>query len=181
MSTKRAVVVAMSGGLDSSVTAMLMKQRGHHVIGVFMSNWDRADEAGSENEICPNDQDYEDAREVCDRLGIRELLKVSFQKEYWNDVFTPYVEDYANGLLTPNPDVDCNRHVKFNYLRHYVNAHIGTAPVHFPIVTTLIRMRRISCRRTHHRHGSLCEGRCAAPAGREGSRPAARPAPLVAG
>lgn len=118
-------VVAMSGGLDSSVTAMLLKQQGRHVIGVFMSNWDRADEAGSENEVCPNDQDFEDVQEVCDRLDIKELHRVSFQKEYWNDVFSPYVEDFATGLRTPNPDVDCNRYVKFDHLRRFINKNIG--------------------------------------------------------
>lgn len=122
---KRPIVVAMSGGLDSSVSAMLLRQQGHRVIGVFMDNWDRADEAGSENTICPTDKDYEDVQEVCGRLHITELHRVSFRKQYWNEVFTPYIEDYSTGLLTPNPDVDCNRHIKFDYLRRYINENIG--------------------------------------------------------
>lgn len=119
------VVVAMSGGLDSSVTAMLLKQRGLDVIGVFMSNWNRMDEEGSETKVCPSDQDYADVQEVCAKLRIGELHFASFQKEYWNDVFTPCIDDFSTGLLTPNPDVDCNRHIKFDYLRRYINEHIG--------------------------------------------------------
>lgn len=62
---------------------------------------------------------------MCDRLGIKELYHVSFQKEYWSRVFTPFLEEYSTALETPNPDVGCNRHIKFDVLRQYVNEKIG--------------------------------------------------------
>jgi tRNA U34 2-thiouridine synthase MnmA/TrmU len=123
--TVSTVVVALSGGLDSSVAALLLRRQGHRVVGVFMSNWDRADEAGSAGGVCPADADYQDVQEVCRRLGITELHRVSFQRQYWTDVFEPFIEGYAGGAQTPNPDVDCNRYIKFDILRKYVNEHIG--------------------------------------------------------
>ena len=107
------VAMAMSGGIDSSVGAMLLQEQGHDVRGVFMRNWDRSDEEGANT--CPIDQDYEDAREVCERLKIP-LYEVSFAKEYWTEVFAPLLADYQSGIRTPNPDVSCNRAIKFNRL-----------------------------------------------------------------
>jgi tRNA-uridine 2-sulfurtransferase len=104
---KARVVVGMSGGVDSSVAAYLLKQQGYEVIGVFMKNWDDTDEYG----VCSADRDYEDVRRVCDHIGIP-YYTVNFEKEYWDRVFTYFLDEYAKGR-TPNPDVLCNKEVKF--------------------------------------------------------------------
>ena len=102
------VVVGMSGGVDSSVAAMLMKQAGHEVIGVFMKNWEEKDESG----VCTSEKDWSDARAVCERLDIP-YYSVNFAQQYWDRVFTHFLEEYRRGR-TPNPDVLCNREIKFN-------------------------------------------------------------------
>ena len=101
------VVVGMSGGVDSSVAALLLKQAGHDVVGVFMKNWEEEDENG----VCPAEQDFRDVRSVCDRIGIP-YYSVNFAREYWDRVFTLFLEEYRRGR-TPNPDVLCNREIKF--------------------------------------------------------------------
>ncbi|XID95475.1 tRNA 2-thiouridine(34) synthase MnmA [Paenibacillaceae bacterium WGS1546] len=105
--SKVRVVVGMSGGVDSSVTALLLKRQGFDVIGVFMKNWDDTDEFG----VCTAEEDAEDVRRVCDQIGIP-YYTVNFEKEYYAKVFEYFLEEYRRGR-TPNPDVMCNREIKF--------------------------------------------------------------------
>jgi tRNA-uridine 2-sulfurtransferase len=107
------VVVGMSGGVDSSVAAYLLKQQGYDVIGVFMKNWDDTDEFG----VCTATEDYEDVIRVCNQIGIP-YYAVNFEKEYWDKVFTYFLDEYKAGR-TPNPDVMCNKEIKFKaFLEH---------------------------------------------------------------
>lgn len=101
------VVVGMSGGVDSSVAALLLKRQGYDVIGVFMKNWDDTDEYG----VCTADEDYADVRRVCHQIGIP-YYTVNFEKEYWDKVFTYFLDEYRKGR-TPNPDIVCNKEIKF--------------------------------------------------------------------
>lgn len=101
------VIVGMSGGVDSSVTALLLKQQGYDVIGVFMKNWDDTDEFG----VCTAEVDFQDVRRVCDHIGIP-YYTVNFEKEYMEKVFEYFLDEYRHGR-TPNPDVMCNREIKF--------------------------------------------------------------------
>lgn len=107
------VIIGMSGGVDSSVAALLLKEEGYNVIGIFMKNWDESDEFG----YCTATEDYEDVRRVCDQIGIP-YYTVNFEKEYWDKVFTYFLEEYKKGR-TPNPDVMCNKEIKFKaFLQH---------------------------------------------------------------
>ena len=112
------VVVGMSGGVDSSVAAIILKQQGYEVIGLFMRNWDSSlnnDYLGNpnlNNNICPQEQDYNDAKEVCKKLDIP-LYRIDFVKEYWDNVFTYFLEELKKGR-TPNPDIMCNKYIKFD-------------------------------------------------------------------
>ena len=112
------VVVGMSGGVDSSVAAILLKKQGYEVIGLFMRNWDSSlnnDYLGNpnlNNNICPQEQDYNDALEVCKKLDIP-LHRVDFVKEYWDNVFTYFLNELKCGR-TPNPDIMCNKYIKFD-------------------------------------------------------------------
>ncbi|WP_143188011.1 tRNA 2-thiouridine(34) synthase MnmA [Thermoactinomyces sp. DSM 45891] len=101
------VVVGMSGGVDSSVTAWLLKQQGYDVIGLFMKNWDDTDEFGH----CTATEDYEDVRRVATQIGIP-YYSVNFEKEYQEKVFSYFLDEYRKGR-TPNPDIMCNREIKF--------------------------------------------------------------------
>lgn len=103
------VIVGMSGGVDSSVSAMLLKQAGYKVEGLFMKNWE---EDPGMDDNCSADQDFIDAQAVCLKLGIR-LHTANFATEYWDNVFTYFLEEYEAGR-TPNPDILCNREIKFN-------------------------------------------------------------------
>lgn len=112
------VVIGMSGGVDSSVAAIKLKEQGYDVIGLFMRNWDSlADgeyntiQTTSEG-ICPQEKDYNDAKAVCDKLGIP-LHRKDFIKEYWNYVFTHFLDELKKGR-TPNPDIMCNKYIKFD-------------------------------------------------------------------
>ncbi|XP_054720931.1 mitochondrial tRNA-specific 2-thiouridylase 1-like [Uloborus diversus] len=114
--TFKSIACAISGGVDSSVAALLLKEQGYKVLGVFMRNWDIADETGH----CQADQDKEDASFVCNKLGIP-LIEVNFVKEYWNNVFSCFLQDYKKGM-TPNPDILCNKKIKFDaFLKFAVN------------------------------------------------------------
>ncbi len=101
------IVVGMSGGVDSSVAALLLKKQGYDVIGVFMKNWDEKDENG----VCTSAADWEDVQAVCDRIDVP-YYAVEFQKEYQERVFAYFLSEYQKGR-TPNPDVLCNREIKF--------------------------------------------------------------------
>lgn len=104
---KERVVVGMSGGVDSSVAALLLKQADYDVVGVFMKNWDDTDESG----VCTAELDYDDVRRVCDQIDIP-YYTVNFEQEYWDKVFVYFLEEYKRGR-TPNPDVMCNKEIKF--------------------------------------------------------------------
>lgn len=104
---KQTVIVGMSGGVDSSVAAYLLKQQGYHVIGLFMKNWD---EEGADG-VCPAAEDFEDVVAVCTQLDIP-YYSVNFVQEYWDHVFSACLKDYEQGH-TPNPDILCNREIKF--------------------------------------------------------------------
>jgi len=107
------VVVGMSGGVDSSVAALLLKEQGYEVIGIFMKNWDDTDENG----VCTATEDYNDVIRVCNQVGIP-YYAVNFEKQYWDKVFTYFLDEYKAGR-TPNPDVMCNKEIKFKaFLEH---------------------------------------------------------------
>ena len=107
------VVVGMSGGVDSSVTALLLKGQGYDVVGIFMKNWDDTDENG----VCTATEDYDDVIRVCNQLNIP-YYAVNFEQEYWDRVFTYFLDEYKVGR-TPNPDVMCNKEIKFKaFLDH---------------------------------------------------------------
>ncbi|OWZ01843.1 TRNA (5-methylaminomethyl-2-thiouridylate)-methyltransferase [Phytophthora megakarya] len=105
----------MSGGVDSSVAALLLKRQGFHITGVYMKNWDPSDEEGES--ACPVDSEYLDVQKVCEQLGI-EAQMVNLVQSYWNQVFAPCLEGYEEGL-TPNPDILCNREIKFKAFTEY--------------------------------------------------------------
>lgn len=108
--SKKTVVVGMSGGVDSSVTALLLKNQGYQVIGMFMKNWEEKDEHG----ICKASHEFEDVVRVCEQLDIP-YYSVNFVKEYWDNVFTEFLNEFKLGN-TPNPDILCNREIKFKVL-----------------------------------------------------------------
>jgi tRNA-specific 2-thiouridylase len=107
------IIVGMSGGVDSSVTALLLKEQGHYVEGVFMKNWEEDDT----DTYCPASRDMADAQAVCDQLGI-ELKRINFSAEYWERVFTYFLTEYRAGR-TPNPDILCNKEIKFKAFLEY--------------------------------------------------------------
>jgi tRNA-specific 2-thiouridylase len=110
--TNKKVVVGMSGGVDSSVAAYLLKEKGYKVTGLFMQNWQN--EPG---EKCTSEIDFKDASSVCDRLEIP-LHKANFSDDYWNNVFEEFLNEYKLGR-TPNPDILCNREIKFKSFLNY--------------------------------------------------------------
>ena len=101
------VIVGLSGGVDSSVAALLLKEQGYEVIGLFLRNWKEEDECGR----CTADEDYGDVRRVADKLGV-DYYAEDFSEAYLERVFRGFVEEYEKGR-TPNPDVLCNREIKF--------------------------------------------------------------------
>lgn len=110
MKPKLTVVIGMSGGVDSSVSALLLKQQGYHVIGMFMKNWEEQDESGT----CTSTKDYEDVARVCEQIKIP-YYTVNFAKEYKEQVFAHFLHEFKAGH-TPNPDILCNREIKFKVL-----------------------------------------------------------------
>ena len=113
ISPKSTVVVGMSGGVDSSVTAALLQEMGFSVIGLFMKNWEEQDESG----ICTTQADQEDVVRVCDTLKIPHYT-VNFAEEYKKEVFDHFLRELKKGR-TPNPDILCNREIKFKHLLNY--------------------------------------------------------------
>jgi len=110
------IVVAMSGGVDSSVTAWLLNKKGYNVEGIFMKNWEEDDD--HYNGYCAASKDLKDAQVVCDSIGIL-LHKINFAEEYWNNVFKKFINLLKTGI-TPNPDVLCNKEIKFKELLNFV-------------------------------------------------------------
>ena len=122
---KKKVILGLSGGVDSSVAAIKLLEEGYEVIGVFMRNWDSAtnnDFLGNpdfNSDVCPQEKDYQDAMKVAEKLGI-ELKRVDFIEEYWEYVFKYFLAEYAAGR-TPNPDLMCNKEIKFKAFLDYAN------------------------------------------------------------
>lgn len=113
------VVVGMSGGVDSSVSAYLLQQQGYQVSGLFMKNWEEDDN----EEYCSAATDLADAQAVCDKLGI-ELNTVNFAAEYWDNVFEHFLKEYQAGR-TPNPDILCNKEIKFKAFLEFAAEDLG--------------------------------------------------------
>jgi len=120
---KKTVVVGLSGGVDSSVAAVLLKEQGYNVIGLFMRNWDSStnnDVLGNpelDDEMCSQEVDYQDAEKVAKKIGIP-IHRVDFIEEYWENVFTYFLDEYKKGR-TPNPDILCNKYIKFDAFIEY--------------------------------------------------------------
>ena len=117
--SQKKVIVGMSGGVDSSVSAYLLQQQGYQVTGLFMKNWEEDDDT----EYCSAAADLADAQAVCDKLGI-ELLTINFAAEYWDNVFAHFLEQYKAGR-TPNPDILCNKEIKFKAFLEYAAEDLG--------------------------------------------------------
>ncbi len=113
------IIVGMSGGVDSSVTALKLLEQGHQVTGLFMKNWEEDDGT----EFCTAMEDLADAQQVSDKLGI-ELKTVNFASEYWDEVFEVFLSEFKAGR-TPNPDILCNKHVKFKAFLNYAIEDLG--------------------------------------------------------
>ena len=114
--SKQKVILGLSGGVDSSVSAFLLKEAGFEVEALFMKNWEEDDYPG----YCAAAADLKDAEQVCDQLQIK-LHTVNFSKEYWDSVFQIFLNEYAQGI-TPNPDVLCNKEIKFKaFFNHALN------------------------------------------------------------
>lgn len=112
------VVVGMSGGVDSAVSAYLLDKEGYEVVCLFMKNWDsniNGDVEGVTDDVCPQELDYIDAKKVCDYLGLP-LYRVDFIKEYWDNVFSYFLSELKKGR-TPNPDIMCNKYIKFDVFK----------------------------------------------------------------
>ena len=116
MKNKRKVIVGMSGGVDSSVAALILKNQGYAVEGLFMKNWDEDDDT----DYCTAKEDLKDAKNVCDKIGIK-LNTANFAPEYWDNVFEEFLSEFDRGR-TPNPDILCNREIKFKVFRDYAQS-----------------------------------------------------------
>ncbi len=117
---KEKIVLGISGGVDSSVAALLLQKDGYDVHGVFMKNWD------DKHAICSAEDDYADAVSVCKKLDIS-LKKIDYTDEYKDKVFKQFLDDHINGF-TPNPDVLCNKEIKFEVFQNYAQ-EIGATKI----------------------------------------------------
>lgn len=125
LSSKKHVVCAISGGVDSAVTAYMLLKEGYRVSGIFMKNWDTQNESlEASTNTCSLIKDKEDARYVCEKLNIP-FFYVDFSKFYWNRVFSEFLNEYENGL-TPNPDILCNKYIKFPMLLEYCKKNMDS-------------------------------------------------------
>jgi len=113
------VIVGMSGGVDSSVSAHLLIQQGYQVEGLFMKNWEEDDT----DEYCAAADDLKDAQQVCEKLGIK-LHTINFATEYWDNVFEYFLAEYKAGR-TPNPDIMCNKEIKFKAFLEFACEDLG--------------------------------------------------------
>ena len=113
------VICGMSGGVDSSVSAFILQQQGYQVEGLFMKNWEEDDDT----DYCTAAADLADAQAVCDKLGIK-LHKINFAAEYWDNVFEHFLNEYKAGR-TPNPDILCNKEIKFKAFLEYAAEDLG--------------------------------------------------------
>ncbi|WKE67242.1 tRNA 2-thiouridine(34) synthase MnmA [Gallaecimonas kandeliae] len=113
------VIVGMSGGVDSSVSAYLLQAQGYQVEGLFMKNWEEDDDT----DYCTAAEDMADAQAVCDKLGIK-LHKINFAAEYWDNVFEYFLAEYKAGR-TPNPDIMCNKEIKFKAFLNFAADALG--------------------------------------------------------
>ena len=125
------IVVGMSGGVDSSVAAYILKDQGYKITGLFMKNWQ-----SEPGEVCTSEIDLEDASRVCDELDIQ-LHKANFSDEYWERVFSFFLSEHSKGR-TPNPDILCNREIKFKAFIDYAK-QIGATHIATGHYATLIR------------------------------------------
>ena len=120
------ILVGLSGGVDSAIAAYLLKEQGHEVTCCFMRNWDSMannDFLGNptiNDDVCPQEQDYMDALSVAKSLDL-ELLRVDYVKEYWDNVFDTFLKEYNRGR-TPNPDILCNKYIKFDSFLNFAKA-----------------------------------------------------------
>ena len=113
------VIVGMSGGVDSSVSAYLLIEQGYQVEGLFMKNWEEDDN----DEYCAAAEDLADAENVCKKLGIK-LHTINFATEYWDNVFEYFLAEYKAGR-TPNPDIMCNKEIKFKAFLEFACEDLG--------------------------------------------------------
>jgi tRNA-specific 2-thiouridylase len=114
--SRKKIIVGMSGGVDSSVAALLLLEQGYDVEGLFMKNWEEDDD----EDYCAAATDLKDASTICDRLNIK-LHTINFSSEYWDRVFQHFLDEYSAGR-TPNPDILCNREIKFRaFLEHAID------------------------------------------------------------
>lgn len=141
--SSKKVIVGMSGGVDSSVSAYLLIQQGYQVEGLFMKNWEEDDN----DEYCAAAEDMQDAQQVCDKLGIV-LHKVNFAAEYWDNVFEYFLAEYRAGR-TPNPDIMCNKEIKFKAFLEFAAEALGA-----DYIATGHYVRR----RLHNGHWQLLRG-----------------------
>ena len=133
MTNKEKIIVGISGGVDSSVAALLLLEQGYQVEGLFMKNWEEDDDA----EYCAAAEDLSDAQSVCDDLGIK-LHSINFATEYWDRVFKHFLDEYSAGR-TPNPDILCNKEIKFRaFLDHALDLGADKiATGHYARTTTI--------------------------------------------
>lgn len=116
MTSKKKVILGLSGGVDSAVAGLLLKEQGYDVTAIFMQNW----KAANDDPFCMAEQDLTDAKKICDQLKIS-LHTVNFADEYWHKVFQYMLDEYAAGR-TPNPDVLCNKEIKFKAFLEYAKS-----------------------------------------------------------